>query len=778
MALQSNMLTVPLRTTEPVQLATAIRHSIEVSYDQHPDMFKDDVDEINKLRESAVVKDVHVATLKRLVRYFMQLTFMSSKFPADIGVNFTWVGTLGHTVSGAVKHKDVQFERANVLYNIGAMYSQLGFQENRTNSEGLKRACQHFQHASGAFLYLKDHVVPEMRTHPPDELAGPTLETLIALMLAQSQECFWQKAILDNLKNSLIARLAHQVSVYYDETLTAAYRSPVIRSEWIHHITCKKFHFEAAAQYRAASECLAIGKFGDEIGRLEAALEASNKAAVSSKYVAQPVQDDLKGLQEKLKSDLKRAIKDNDMIYNERVPAVSALPPLKKASMVTSAVPDEVAHAARVLHAGAGYGAPLFAKLVPFAAHQAASIYVDRKDTLVSGLVSSMEVLTVQLHDVLQTLNLPSALQALEKPVGLPAQLVAQAETVRAQGGADRLHAMIADVAKLAAADRALFRETADVLEGERREDDALRLRHGTSHWARPPSAEAAGDLAGQLDQYAKILQAAEDSDAKVRAKFAEHERLIALLGADSAQLERYLPQDARQSVLEGLRPEARAKVDALRELMNEVSRTEYRRRKFVEDLRAKSHDDEIEPAVLAETERLELEDPLRKIEAAAFEDIFKARLRAYDAERDRVDAEEQQQQKLVTDIEVANAAFVAVVHRDGDKSEREHALQELETAYFKFTELVNNLDEGRKFYNDFAGPLARMRDEAKDFVYSRRMEAHELEMDLTRDFGRLSVAPAPAAPGQAPPRPPRPPQEPQGRSNVWNPSSGIQFGR
>lgn len=32
-----------------------------------------------------------------------------------------------------------------MLFNIGAMYSQLGVSENRTTPEGVKRACQHFQ---------------------------------------------------------------------------------------------------------------------------------------------------------------------------------------------------------------------------------------------------------------------------------------------------------------------------------------------------------------------------------------------------------------------------------------------------------------------------------------------------------------------------------------------------------------------------------------------------------------------------------------------------------
>jgi len=46
------------------------------------------------------------------------------------------------------------------------------------------------------------------------------------------------------------------------------------------------------------------------------------------------------------------------------------------------------------------YGAPLFAKLVPFAVHMAANIYAERRDRLVNNtIVDDLESLTAKLHE-------------------------------------------------------------------------------------------------------------------------------------------------------------------------------------------------------------------------------------------------------------------------------------------------------------------------------------------------------------------------------------------
>merc|ERR1711977_409993 len=82
--------------------------------------------------------------------------------------------------------------------------------------------------------------------------------------------------------------------------------------------------------------------------------------------------------------------------------------------------------------------------------------------------------------------------------------------------------------------------------------------------------------------------------------------------------------------------------------------------------------------------------------------------------------------------LETANQAFVLARKGDTSSREREQALQKLENAYFKYKEIVSNLEVGRKFYNDLAKIVGRFRDGVKAFVYERREEAMRMESDLS----------------------------------------------
>ena len=63
-----------------------------------------------------------------------------------------------------------------------------------------------------------------------------------------------------------------------------------------------------------------------------------------------------------------------------------------------------------------------------------------------------------------------------------------------------------------------------------------------------------------------------------------------------------------------------------------------------------------------------------------------------------------------------ANAAFLVARRGDQSTKKREQALQNLENAYFKYKEIISNLDVGRKFYNDLAKITNRFRDDCRGF--------------------------------------------------------------
>lgn len=59
----------------------------------------------------------------------------------------------------------------------------------------------------------------------------------------------------------------------------------------------------------------------------------------------------------------------------------------------------------------------------------------------------------------LEALNLPAALEALERPMGLPPSLLQKAEEVRAEDGPARIEASIENVQKLAQQDMDMLNE-------------------------------------------------------------------------------------------------------------------------------------------------------------------------------------------------------------------------------------------------------------------------------------------------------------------------------
>lgn len=356
---------------------------------------------IDKLRADAInTIEPHVSGIRKLTLYAAQLVWIGGKFPIDIGVDFTWYPALGFNTQRATSQNNLRFELANILYNLAALYSQLAVSLNRSTSEGLKLACNYFCQAAGVVAHIKTEIIPDMRSSPPEDMDTMTLESIQQLLLAQAQECFWSKAVKDGFKDALIAKLAAKVSDFYDQAAEYGTKSDTISTEWIHHMTAKHHHFAAAAQYRASRDCLDKQNYGEEVARLRDSLVCVSEALKESRWINKFVLSDLNGLKARVSEDLKRAEKDNDIIYLMPVPPKSELRTLDRAGMATARVPQEVSDPSSTLGEGGQFGQPLFAKLVPYAVHIAASIYEERKNRLVNvSIIDEIEGLTTKLKE-------------------------------------------------------------------------------------------------------------------------------------------------------------------------------------------------------------------------------------------------------------------------------------------------------------------------------------------------------------------------------------------
>ncbi|KAH8885322.1 BRO1-domain-containing protein [Thozetella sp. PMI_491] len=824
----ASVLSLPFRKSTHISISDAIRQYISKKYDQHPEMFRNDLEVIDNLRRDAVnVREAHPSGVKKLQTYAGQLVWMGGKFPIDIGADFSWYPALGYHTERPLVQNNLKYELMNVLYNLAALYSQLALSSNRSSTDGLKTAASWFSHAAGVLTHVKTQILPELRMdNPPDDMDESTLESLIQLLLAQSQECFWQKAVTDKYKDASIAKLAARVSDLYNLAGEAAMQSEAISSSWIHHMSAKHHHFAAAAQYRAACDCLERRKYGEEVARLADAVSCVNEGLKESKgsYLSKIVTEELTGLKKRVEEDLKRAERDNDVIYLQPVPPKSELKILDRANMAVARIPPQVANPYEYLGDHAEFGPALFSKLVPFAVHVAVSIYEERRDRLVNNnIIAELETMTEKLHSILSSLNLPGSLQALEKPLGLPGTLVQHADEIRQADALNRLQRGFADIEKLRSSDRGVFEEGKALLATEHEEDDRLRKKYGTQRWTRPesradPSPNGGAKLWGQAAEIEGYFASSTSSDAIVRDKYdSVRDTLAILAGSDRGMLD-YIPNSRVAEIPESLKPA----LGRLRGAYSDVLRLESRRRKRVEALRSKSRADDIKQEILAEAARLERTYPNTSIVPAHFEDFFEKRLDSlYETDLEAVDKENADQEKAVTDVERANREFEAQKRTAGDKGtrEREAALQRLDNAYYKYKEIVNNVEVGRKFYNDLSRIVGQFRDQVRAWVNERRKDARSLEDELSMPpLSSLSINHTPQSPpaqayqaqnsyfNQPPPqaqaRQPlhspaeaqiqswagdMPPQQPKpmppvapvaNMGGMWNPEMGITFGQ
>lgn len=413
------------------------------------------------------------------------------------------------------------------------------------------------------------------------------------------------------------------------------------------------------------------------------------------------------------------------------VPPKSELKILDRANMAVARVPPQVGNPYDYFGDQAEFGPALFSRLVPFSVHVATSIYEERRDRMVSqNIIQELETLTENIHTTLSSYGLPGSLQALEKPLGLPPGLVQHAEELRQADAIGRIHKSLADIDKLRAADMATFEEGKVALSTEDEEDQRLRRKYGTERWTRPESqADPQGaKLWGHAGEIEGYFQSSISSDGVVRDKFMAIESVLAILSGSDRGLMDYVPSSRQKEMSEDIKPA----VGRLRSAYNDVLRLESRRRKKVETLRESARRDDIKPDILKEAARLERTYPTTALVPAHFEEFFDKRLdRLYEPEMEAIEKEVQEQDRLMAQVERANREFEAQKRQIGDRGyrDREQALQRLDNAYSKYREIVNNLEVGRKFYNDLSKIVGQgFRDVVKGWVAQRRMEARALE--------------------------------------------------
>ncbi|XP_065828636.1 rhophilin-2-like [Oscarella lobularis] len=262
-------------TTRIPLLPIPLKESVKAKYDKvvkpylidhyhvnDLDDFSQPLEEINRMREMTQQPGRDKAGLELLYEYCNQLHFLDKRFYPTQGfagqVYFQWFDLW---VGTAAAQQSTAFEKANVMFNIAALYSQLAIEQNRSTKDGLEEAVHLFEQAAGVLMLLGQAFV----NAPSLDISKPSVDFLYSLMIAQAHECSWEVMMVTEQEGDIelainIAKETAYVAQCYkgvcDCLESSEYLSEMMTPFWKTMISLKRTHFQALSFFYAGIACV------------------------------------------------------------------------------------------------------------------------------------------------------------------------------------------------------------------------------------------------------------------------------------------------------------------------------------------------------------------------------------------------------------------------------------------------------------------------------------------------------------------------------------------
>uniref|UniRef100_A0A663M6I0 BRO1 domain-containing protein n=1 Tax=Athene cunicularia TaxID=194338 RepID=A0A663M6I0_ATHCN len=425
----------------------------------------------------------------------------------------------------------------------------------------------------------------------------------------------------------------------------------------------------------------------------------------------------IKDLVDKINRALTAAKKDNDFIYHDRVPDLKDLESVGKASLVKS-TPVVVPLSQKFTD--------LFEKMVPLQVQQSLSVYNQRKADQVNRLIAQMREATNLANGVLASLNLPAAIEDVSGDT-VPQSILNKSKSVIEQGGIQTVDQLIKDLPELLQRNKEILDESLRLLDEEETTDNDLRTKF-KERWQRTPSNELYKPLRTEGANYHNILNKAVQADGQVKERYQSHRDTIALLCKPESELNAAIPSANPAKTLQG-----NEVVNVLRTLLANLDEVKKEREQLENDLKSVNFD--MTSKFLT---------ALAQDGAINEEAISEAELdRIYGSHKQKVQESLKKQEELLKNIQNAHQDFSKMKQSNNESNLREEVLKNLAVANDNFVELVANLKEGTKFYNELTEILLKFQNKCSDIVFARKTERDELLKDLQQSIAREPSAPS-----------------------------------
>ncbi|ETS63755.1 hypothetical protein PaG_02071 [Moesziomyces aphidis] len=782
---QSPLLLFPLKSTEEVDLGSAVRSLIANSYGEEPKKYAEQTSQLNRARQDAVRGAASDATGRDLLfKWFHMLEMLELRFP-ELRVPFPWKDAF---TQKAISQSSLAYEKASIIFNIAATLSSLASSQPRMpgNAEGLKRAYTALRQAAGMLSYINENFLHA----PSTDMSKDVVKCLVGITLAQASEVFLEKTIEEKKGPGLIAKLASQTATAYTalvEDSREHLTKGIFERSWTYLIQVKAKHFTSVMHYYKALADDAAGSHGACLVRLTvaetAAKEARNLLTTFSAAAAATATADRPSLPTDAGSALtavvnaqvtrcaerkETAVKDNDLIYHDILPSESSLPAVDKLVAATPIAIQEIFAAPEVQRV---IGPDLFQNLVPLGVHEKASLYSEEKAKIARAESERHDIATGELQATLEYLGLPGSLKkyrAIAQGSGSGAMLDSLAdpgaEVMRwsneeAEGGGGRG----ADGLGVGAAgiDSALNRiesiktqaaKTIDdalaELDNENRECEKQRVRFGHK-WSQEPSLKQTKDMRQSLRENKEAMQQASQNDAQIgelwRSIRSDIQLLVsgrdALEGAFAAALTGqtglYGGAGAQTSLIDVSADEeqaseadvaaVKAKLSQIDEALTKLNKIKKERSEVLADLKEKIQTDDISQVLV-------LNRRAQNVDAS----IFAAELEKFKPHQNRIAVSLHHQQALLGEIETAfkelselPASKAAGARWDEKEKARNQLVARLRRARDSNAQVRAGVAKGVQFYSDLEEIVRETKSRVNRFCTDRRTERTRLASEL-----------------------------------------------
>ncbi|TGJ83256.1 hypothetical protein E0Z10_g5509 [Xylaria hypoxylon] len=754
---QTPMLSVPLKVTNEIDWITPLKKYIRDTYGDEPERYAEECATLNRLRQDmrGAGKD-STAGRDLLYRYYGQLELLDLRFPVDeqhIKISFTWFDAFTHK---STAQYSLAFEKASIIFNISAVLSCHAAVQARSEEAGLKMAYHSFQASAGMFTYINENFLHA----PSSDLSRDTVKTLISIMLAQAQEVFLEKQVADQKKFGMLAKLSSQAAYLYQQALEGVQdnvNNAIFEKIWLLFTQIKAGLMSANAQYYQALADEDANSYGVAVARLSAAeIQAKEANKLASSFPSSPspssnlssdtgpilaeiTKRNLTTIQDKLKS----LIKDNDYIYHQPVPAEAGLVPVPK---LPAAKPIPV----NELYAGQDIqritGPDLFAKIVPFAVTESASLYDEEKAKLVRAETERVDSANSEMAASLDYLRLPGALQVLKGGID---QDILPDEDFRTWCDDVAGHENPISIFDTLGIDKEAVITCLDrcskQLDMEESVCEKMRSKY-EGEWTQQPSSRLTATLRGNVRNYREALDEAAKSDGQLYAKFRQNE-------TDIEQMRRAAQHGEVDALFQNAVRKIRAKssssnspaaeqpnlldtdfddgslsvaqqIGRVEDILKKLNLVKRERNQVLKDLKEKVHNDDISQILI-----------LNKKAISAFEnELFQSELEKFRPHQNRLLQANHKQSALMKEL---TASFNSLLQDKRVRAEqskyeaiqrqRNSVVNRYKRAYQEFLDLESGLQSAKNWYSEMKETVESLEKNVETFVNNRRSEGAQL---------------------------------------------------